>query len=600
MSALVAHLARDGAADSVSVRRALAASPHRGDVAEVITHGRTVLGVNRLQGFPETSVVVDGDLAVAFCGVLDDREQVRMAVTAAGSPPAGDADAALVAAAFRANSGALTRTLDRFRGTYAAVVSNGAELWAFRDHLGFRPLFYAPRSEGVWIATEISQVLAGADMAMRADRDMLHGMFYDTVDEERGTAVQGVFRLRKAAYLHVGERGERTTSYWNPDVLLESWRPTPRQLQERFDAVMDRAARRALTDASVISLSGGIDSPTVAGYAAPAHWERYGRRLPALSIVAPRHPSVDESPYIDAVRAFHGGLPGHTYEQEAPAVAGLERWVALLRGPVPTVSMNEIEEHYRRAAALGYTTVITGEFAEFLVDRPEGLLPYLLWQGRVRPLARHMRRQHRRGRPARRIAKEAATAVLPRSVVQHRRRRQDRRGWTRADWLDERSVAAGWRRHDFAPRHHWRVNHVRPFVGAGVSLEAAELCQTLCGVRVRRPWFDVDVIEFFLSLPAEEKYRDGRRKSIVRDLARERVPEEILERRDKTVFDESIKARMDYGELKRWLINPAEHVPGVDYEELHKRLEAQSLTLIDYRWARDLAALHAFLSHCDA
>jgi asparagine synthase (glutamine-hydrolysing) len=127
-------------------------------------------------------------------------------------------------------------------------------------------------------------------------------------------------------------------------------------------------------------------------------------------------------------------------------------------------------------------------------------------------------------------------------------------------------------------------------------MEADDICQELCGVRRRRPWADVDLWEFFLSLRAEVKFPDTRGKTLVRRLLRGRVPDAILDRRDKTLFDEAVMKRIDYPALRRWLLDPPDRIPGVDYRELKARLENESLEITDFMWAKDLASVHAFLS----
>ena len=74
------------------------------------------------------------------------------------------------------------------------------------------------------------------------------------------------------------------------------------------------------------------------------------------------------------------------------------------------------------------------------------------------------------------------------------------------------------------------------------------------------------------------------------------VPDEILDRRGKTFFDEAIRARIDYDELRRWLVGPGHQVRGVDYAMLARRLQAQDLDLTEFIWARDLAAVQAFVA----
>jgi hypothetical protein len=122
------------------------------------------------------------------------------------------------------------------------------------------------------------------------------------------------------------------------------------------------------------------------------------------------------------------------------------------------------------------------------------------------------------------------------------------------------------------------------------------VCQAVCGVHVRRPWTDVDLWEFFLSLPAEQKFPELQSKALVRRLLRGRVPDEILDRTDKTVFDEAAMAEMDYAALEDLLVRSEPVIRGVDYVELRRRIVDRRLTMLDYQWARNLANIHAFMA----
>jgi hypothetical protein len=92
------------------------------------------------------------------------------------------------------------------------------------------------------------------------------------------------------------------------------------------------------------------------------------------------------------------------------------------------------------------------------------------------------------------------------------------------------------------------------------------------------------------------KFPDNHSKTLVRRLLRGKVPDAILDRRDKTVFDESVMAHLDYPTLRHWLIRPRYRLAGVDYSRLEERLEREELDLSEFMWAKDLASVHAFLS----
>jgi hypothetical protein len=108
---------------------------------------------------------------------------------------------------------------------------------------------------------------------------------------------------------------------------------------------------------------------------------------------------------------------------------------------------------------------------------------------------------------------------------------------------------------------------------------------------------DVDLFEFFLSLPAEVKFPDRGNKTLVRGLLRGRVPDEILNRRDKTVFDEALLERIEWATMRAVLVSPSYRVAGIDYELLASRLQQERFDSVqEYAWARNLTATHMFLS----
>src|SRR5256885_1454138 len=82
-------------------------------------------------------------------------------------------------------------------------------------------------------------------------------------------------------------------------------------VRSRFKELMSQAVARTLSGRDVVSLSGGIDSPAVASYAAPIHLQMSGHPIGALSAFFPAYPDVDESRYIKVV-CKHLEIPLHS------------------------------------------------------------------------------------------------------------------------------------------------------------------------------------------------------------------------------------------------------------------------------------------------
>jgi asparagine synthase (glutamine-hydrolysing) len=571
----------------------LAAAPHRGTGHETLAHGDVLLGLATRPDHADAWLAGGDGLSVALAGSLDNEDELRT-LAAERSAPADVNPATLVLTAFRMWG---EDAPGRLRGRFAAAVTDGSTVWCFRDHLGFRTLFYREQ-EGLFVAaSEGKQVVAGAGIARRADRAAVEDIFFGRLEESR-TALAGVSRLPKGSLARVrADEPARIRRYWDPSALLETARFTDDEVSECLVELLERVVRRTVTGADAISLSGGIDSPTVAALAAARHLELSGRPLVALTAVYPEQPSVDERRYVELV-SEHLGIPLETYVPSTRPLDDVEHWVDLLDGPVDTLPLPEVAENYRIARGLGAHTVLTGELAEFVFTIRQHLPGHLLLHGRLAPFLRWAREQRGRGRSLPSVGRQLAPSLAPAFLATRVVRRRGDGHPLLPSWIDRSQVGGLGFRHDLArpARRRWAEAQLDPLrQGAVLTAEADDICAAACGVEVRRPLADVDLWEFFLSLPAEQKFPDSVSKGLVRRAMTGRLPVEILERRDKTAFDAHYLAGADYPALRRLLLDDELSLPGVDYEHLRLRLEEESMGVFELSWASDLARAHAFL-----
>jgi asparagine synthase (glutamine-hydrolysing) len=565
-----------------------AAAPHRGSIVDQVQLGDCILAITD-SGYPgSVDLVRSGALAAAFSGSFDNLADFRSDVKAAGGNLDDRSPAAALLAGFQVYGDDLPSHL---RGAFTGIVTDGARMLAFRDHLGYGTLYYRSQSDAFYVATEAKQVLAGSRIQKEPDLEVLEQVLYKTYNSRTPSALRGVNRLPKASVILVDGHGARSRRYWNPESILESSNLSAFEVQERFDELMTTALQRTVTGEDIVSLSGGIDSPAVAAFAAPEHARITGAPLPAFSIVFPSLPNVDERGYVELV-AEHLGMPLHLYEQTARPLDDVQEWAALNDGPVPTVSLPQYKEHYLKARSLGARNILTGEVAELVFDMTLFRFPHLLLHGRLDAVWRDVSDRRQRGAPLGSIVRSLLSAFVPTPMTTWQWRRRD----GAPAWVDSRKANETAVRSIVPPRDRWRKVQVSWMGGAGISMEADEICQDLCGVRNRRPWTDVDLWEFFLSLRAEVKYPDAQSKTLVRRLLRGKLPDAILDRRDKTAFDDSIMASVDYDSLRRWLLQPSYRMPGVRYDLLRDRLEHEDMGIEDIMWAKDLASIHAFLA----
>ncbi len=565
----------------------LGAAPHRGNQRVVTSIGACTLGVSDLDGRGEATLAWDDTLAVAFAGALDNAGELAGRFGAAPEGMSRPAD--VVLAAFKALG---TKAPVVLRGTYGCVVTDGTRLWAFRDHGGLETVFYREDADAVYVASEVKQVLSGAEIAPEPDLDAVEALFYGELADASICALRGARRLVAATLLTADLGSLDVAPYWDPAALLESAKLSPAAADEQFRELFAQAITRMLTGHDAVSLSGGIDSPPIAAYANRVYTQRWGRPIPALSAVYPSFPESDESHYIELV-AERFGLPLHTYEPGPQRLDRLQFWLKLFDGPWSTWSPEGTAERCTHAQAHGFTTILSGEFAEQVSAIRAYVISHLLWRGRFRRAVAQLRSQRAAGLGRRRLLAELREAATPRAV-QARRFRQHPPAFL-PPWIDLDRIGRRDAGHALPARRRW-VSGQLPFFGADPVGEADIYSHALYGVRARRPWADVDVWEFFLSLPAEIKFPDYRMKGFARNALRGEVPNEILDRRDKTYTDRWFQEMaVDYPAVRHWVARDSFRMKGVDYDALGTELEGGGMPLAHYLWARDLAAAHAFV-----
>lgn len=578
--------------DPETIARAqLRLSSHRGSDVDYLMRGQALVGVVSGDGVWSESLDADSRFAIALSGEIDNlgalsKRLFRGGISLGPEPGAGEV-------VLHALDQFGFEILRDFRGVFVGVVTDGKHLWAFRDHVGFRPLFFHRDRTCAAVGMEPKQVVAASGIPYEPNLPLVEQTFFGRVGDESETPIVGVERVPARSILELSAAGSSVTRYWHPDTYLESADIRFAEVSGRFDELMGQAVRRVLTPGTALSLSGGVDSCTIAAFAGPPFFEVFAQPLPAVSALYPRFPSVDEHQYVKEV-ADRLDLVLHTYEARAHPMDDMTRWVDLLDSPLPVVSLSETFEHLRVARELGFAATINGELAETVFDMRSHVLAHLLSRGRIRAAAQMARRFRERGTHWRFLSRQAVASFVPQFAGAGLRAAfPRRRPTTIPSWLDPTRVPL---RPFRAARHRWADAQMIAFRGPGLAFEADDLVQSVAQVAIRRPWADIDVWEFFLSLPAEIKFPDPTSKSLVRTLMRGRVPDVVLDRTDKTVFDAYIQEGIDYDELGKWLLDPVVHISGVDYGAVAEALQGRKLDLGSFMWAKDLAAVHAFLS----
>jgi len=454
------------------------------------------------------------------------------------------------------------QAFERFNGMWAMVLWDPARrrLVASRDRMGVKPLYVRRSSRTIAMASEVRALAAAgslddtdswvADPNPAIVRDFLER---GLTDHSRATFLAGIESVAPGHHLVIENGTIRDIRYWSPPVLSDDARPpsrstdaADRELVSEFQATFDEAVRlRLRSDVPLGScLSGGLDSSAIvrttallrdqgpvdpAGHQQVAQWA-FHARFPA--------DGVDESHFAElvarqsAVDLVYARTPERTWER-------LEQVVAAQGEPFASTSVMAQHTVMESAHDAGLKVLLDGQGADETLggyDAYQGVrVASLLASGQLGGIWSELTAQARHAavlgvaaRAARGVAGPAARQLL-RGVL------AGRWGVALGPELQRHESLAAW--HDLPgtplARQLWQEI-------ASESLPALlryeDRNSMAFGIEARVPFLDYRLVELACRLPDRLRISRGVTKRILRLAMRQRLPREVVQRRDKMGF----------------------------------------------------------------
>ena len=340
---------------------------HRIDGGATITGGCFGMHTRPLRSTPEATAesqpIVDSTTILTYGGHVANRRDVAELL---GQPKLASApDGSVMLAAYAAWGRAFPAKL---HGEYSFVILDrrDARVFAGRDALGLHKLYAFADSRRLWIASNLTMLLAslpeapGVDPAGAAHFLACGG----TLGPLRRTLFRGIHYVPAGHTLeNEGPFGPvRQRPFWTPEVNREMQLPRAQDYEERLRTLLFNGVESALRAPGPVctELSGGLDSSTVTAAAAllRGRGSPSETRLLAYSLVASETRVADESRYqagflsqypIDHRQFDLDGLSDvmQVAELSQPAFADMQGWI--------------LEGQQRVAAECSPTVCLTGQ-----------------------------------------------------------------------------------------------------------------------------------------------------------------------------------------------------------------------------------------------
>lgn len=219
---------------------------------------------------------LDGRYSLAGRIRLDARAELVAALSSKSRRPLDDLpDALLCVHAYAAWGDGF---LDRLAGDYSLVLwdDDRRQLICARDQLGVRPLFYAKRKNAWFVSDSLACIASQPGIDKQLDDYWIADFLVSGHSREfERTVYRHIKRLPPAHVLKISAEGGAARRYWRLDLKEPIFFRDRRLYGERFRELLSSSIRDRLPIGKLgISLSGGLDSTTLAACAADVVGDR--------------------------------------------------------------------------------------------------------------------------------------------------------------------------------------------------------------------------------------------------------------------------------------------------------------------------------------
>lgn len=486
----------------------------------------------------------DGSTQIIYNGELYNYLELRAELKKKGHHFKSQSDTEVILHAYQEYG---PECLAHFNGMFALALWDEKlrRLFLARDRFGIKPLYFYRAPQQLLFASEIKALLTILESRPQPNQKLIYD-FLTTgmLDHTDETFFEDIQKLPPAHYMLVEADGrQQTVRYWNflvsNDVAELAEKDIAARCRDFFDIFTDSVRSHLLSDVAVGScLSGGLDSSTVVAVISQLikkdQAAAVGPRQQTFSACY-QNSAIDEQRYINIATQSSGALSHRVF----PEAEGFRKTLSQLlwhqEEPFASTSIYAQWEVMRLAKENGVIVLLDGQGAD------EQLLGYRKFYFFY---ISQLMRQHRAMLSFKEMIKHFSSWEVLKTL-------QLRRGLRYLPGRNFGSVATA--------RKILLDNFSKNFSLLSVSLtqpnhlgERIKADMTRFSVPVllryedknsmafsresRVPFLDHRLVEYVAALPLNLKLRDGWTKFCLRRGARNLVPPEILQRKDKLGF----------------------------------------------------------------
>lgn len=502
--------------------------------------GHTRLAILDLKSGQQPMSNETNDLVVVFNGEIYNFQELRNNLQKLGYRFRTNSDTEVILNSYAAYG---ENCLKYFNGMFAFALwdAKKQQLFLARDRLGKKPLYWSYQKNNFIFASELKALQIYPYLDLDIDRQQLKKYFFYDYILCPHTPWQQIFKLEPAQYLIFKNGQARVARYWQPSFGHSGAPVSFNETLERLDQLLLESVKyRLISDVPLgIFLSGGIDSSTVAWYAAKAA----DRKIKTFSIDF-REKTFGEGKYAKRVAELIGsdhkeaGLSPNEALKLIPKLGQHMDEPLADASLVPTYLLSDFTKRYVTVALggdgadelfCGYQTFLAERLYQFYKKTP-AVLKKIIYS-----FSRHLPISHKYFSLDFRLNK--FLQATPQPLLRHQNwlstfSLTDLVSLTGDSQISETVLDDINNFESARPLDNWSKigAFYQRFYMQERILVKVDRASMLAALEVRAPFLDWRVVDFVNQLPLNYKLRGLTTKYLLKQLMKNRLPQDIINR----------------------------------------------------------------------
>lgn len=477
-------------------------------------------------------------------------------------------------------------------GDFAFVIwdKQKQKMFCARDQIGVKSLYYYYSKSLFVFGTEIKALLCVEDVPRELNELRIGNYLTSNSDDVSSTFYKNIYRLPAGHQMSIDQSGKRIKTYWSLDPYKELKLSSNEEYAENFREIFFESVRCRMRSIKPIGsmLSGGLDSSSVACVARELMlndktYSNGKSKLHTFSAIFEKVEKSDESFYINSVLRKGNFEPHYLIADQESPLKDLEKFIWHMDEAIQPGNLYINWNLYKAAQQEDVGVILDGFDGDSTVSHGQVYLlelaksqKWIKFTREARGYAKNFEQsalalvwayywrfgfeplinKYRSLKPARRIGKKIYKRALakdtrpPLSIEQFENEINPE--FIKRTKLYEYQESLKKLRVLTSPKNEREAHYLK--ISDGVIpylLEVIDKASAPFNVEVRYPFCDKRLIEFCLSLPAEQKMQNGLTRIIMRRAMEGILPKEVQWRPGKSNLSYGFENGLQNFEYKR-------------------------------------------------